>query len=76
MTATAFEWEVDLSEMVGAFCKIETTDGSIREGKITGVNSHPVQIDGEVYDLPKCVELNGDTSDTIDFYFMRSLELR
>lgn len=76
MTQPSFTWEIDLDGMVGMFCRAETIDGVIREGKITGVQHFDFTVDGEIHRLPTKFELNDDSADTLDFYRLKTLDLR
>lgn len=62
--------------LLGKFARVETLDGSVREGKITGVYDWPIEVNGETELISKGIELNGDRSDTIDFFAIRRMNLR
>ncbi len=44
-----WKWEIDLDEMVGKFVHLETRDASIREGKLTGIETHDFEINNSAY---------------------------
>lgn len=69
-------WAIDLSEWIGCFANIETSDGIWREGKVTDVDWQRMDINGVEHGLPKCIELNGDPIDRIDFSNIRRMRLR
>lgn len=70
---TSWRWDIDMRPAVGQFCFIETLEGVIREGRITGVRTKQIKINKQVYDLPECLELNGDTGDQIGFDRIKEL---
>ena len=68
-------WDVEIEPMIGQFAHAETTDGVFREGKITGVRTFPVLINGEHFKVPLAFELNGDPNDTLEFKQLAKLNL-
>ena len=75
-----FKWQVDLQGMVGAWCTIETTEGSLREGRVSAIKAGTLrcaQGDGRTreYTVPIGIELNNDSTDVIEFVRMASLVL-
>lgn len=74
-------WKIDVTALVGRNCFVETLEGVLREGKITGTESREMKIKDvlrgvEMVLIPLRIELNGDPSDTIDFMRMHRFELR
>jgi hypothetical protein len=68
-------WDVEIKPMVGQFAHAETTDGVFREGKITGVRTYEVPINGTKFIVPLAFELNGDPNDVIEFKQLAKLSL-
>jgi hypothetical protein len=71
-----FDWDIDLSGLVGEFCHIETNEGSIRDGRISGFQEKPFKINNTQYRLPLALELNGDKEDLIEFSQIKVLRLK
>lgn len=72
----SFIWSIDLSGMIGKFCRIETLEGVVREGKITNVVFAEVMINKMTFPLPRAIELNRDSGDCIELERMRELVLK
>lgn len=58
-------WIDRLVDSVGEFMSLETTDGLMREGRISGFTYRSLLLDGEEVQLPIEIEVNGDPSDRI-----------
>lgn len=71
-----WQWDIGITDMVGLFVHLETRDGSIREGKITGVDTESVVINGERYEIPVSFQLNRDVQDIIEFRQIKQMTLR
>ncbi len=71
-----WKWEIHLDEMVGKFVHLETRDGSIREGKLTGIETYDLEINNSTYRVPMCFQINGDALDTISFQQIKEMTLR
>lgn len=54
-----------VTESLGRFIHLETTDGVAREGKLTGLRTQEVILNGQTLDMPVALELNGDPNDFI-----------
>lgn len=63
----AGEWMDAVAASVGKFIHIETGDGVSREGKLTGLRTREIIMNGKPVDMPIAIELNGDPNDFIDF---------
>lgn len=59
------DWLNELGDATGEFIRMETSDGVIREGKVTGLRTREIQVNGEQELIPTEVELNGDPNDTV-----------
>ena len=59
------KWIDDLVNSTDKFVRMETTDGVIREGRISGYRTRKFLYNGVEELLPTEVELNGDPSDTV-----------
>jgi hypothetical protein len=70
------QWVDDLFEAVGrAYVRLETVDGSRREGLVSGLRTRTIDIDGEREEIPTEIELNGDALDMIAFDGVRTMSL-
>lgn len=63
----AGEWMDIVQASVGKFVHLETRDGVHREGKLTGLRTREIIMNGEPVEMPIALELNGDPNDFIDF---------
>lgn len=59
------DWLNELGDSTGDFIRLETSDGIVREGKITGLRTRAIQFNNEQELMPTEVELNGDPNDTV-----------
>lgn len=66
---------VMLLESVGRNVHLETHDGSIREGKLTGYDCRGIIINGVTLDYPMALELNGDLTDHIELKMIAKLDI-
>lgn len=63
----AGQWIDDVLGAIGRPVHLETGDGVLREGRLTGLGWREIEINGQVREVPNRVELNGDPNDYIDF---------
>lgn len=68
-------WIDTMSGAIGKFVHLETGDGVHREGKLTGLRTREIKMNGEDVDLPVAVELNGDPNDYIDFRTITTFDI-
>lgn len=61
------QWIDDVHGAIGRHVHLETSDGLIREGRLTGLGTREIEINGEPREIPNRIELNGDPNDYIDF---------
>jgi hypothetical protein len=59
------KWYDLLVDATGEFMRLETTDGLIRQGKITGYRERLVIINGNEVPVPIEIEINNDPNDTV-----------
>lgn len=57
--------EATIAKLTDADVTLETKDGSRREGRLTAVTWHTLQVDGQEVRWPKGVVMNGDRNDEI-----------
>jgi len=55
----------EINGSLGEFIRLETTDGLIREGKLSGLRTRQLLLDDAEVDIITEVELNGDPTDTV-----------
>ncbi len=70
-----FRWDVDLDPIIGRCVALETTDGIMREGRITQIIERKFIMDGREVNIPTAVELNGDPTDHIEMVRLVKFEL-
>jgi len=68
-------WIDTMVENVGNHITLETTDGVVREGRMTGLSSQSLLWDGSPVEILTEVELNGDPYDTVPINRIKSIEL-
>ena len=76
MTRRPGQWVDELVAAVGrGYVRIETKDGSRREGKITAVQTRTLIVNEQAEEIPTDIELNGDPIDSIAIEWIRRIEL-
>lgn len=58
---------------IGKIVSLETFDGSVRQGRFSGMRSKSIMVNGHTVDWPTGVELNGDAGDVISFELIQTL---
>lgn len=59
-------WFIELlHDSTGKFINIETTDGLIREGRVSGLRLRSLMVNNVSVDFIEEIELNGDPTDCI-----------
>lgn len=58
-------WMDRIHNGVGKFINLETVDGGVREGRLSGLRMVSMDFDGTMVDVVNELELNGDPTDTI-----------
>lgn len=64
-----------LLNSVGRNIQLETHDGSVREGKLTGFEMRTFKLNGEDVDWPTHLQLNGDPYDIIPLAMIAKLDI-
>lgn len=64
-----------LVKSVNENIELETYDGLIRRGKMTGLTSRILDFNDDEVELPIEIEFNGDSSDRIPLAVVKKLEL-
>lgn len=67
-------WNIDLKDLLQGRKRIETLDGSVRQGKITGVQTREIRLLDRVIKTPTAIELDGDTMDTVDWNIIKQID--
>lgn len=62
-------------DAVGKAIHLETVDGSYREGRLSGLETRAVSLNGQLIDWPLALELNGDPGDLINFEHIKALQI-
>lgn len=70
-----FKWDVDLEPIIGRCVALETTDGIMREGRVTKIIERKFMLDEVEVNIPTAVELNGDPTDHIEMTRLVKFEL-
>jgi len=68
-------WISALVSEVGNYISFETTDGLIREGKLTGLRSQSLIWNCENVEIITEIEMNGDPYDTVPINRIKKIEL-
>jgi len=58
-------WIDALTTQVDKFITLETTDGVVRQGRMTGFGTQRIILDGSVIEVLVGIQLNGDLSDEV-----------
>lgn len=74
MTTITGTWIDALVNSCGQYVRLETLDGGVREGRLSGLRTRELSMFGAKVLMPTDVELNGDPNDTIAID--RIMELR
>lgn len=69
------QWIDDINDAVGRFVHIETFDGALREGRLTGLRNRDMNINGVEKPFPTAIELNDDSSDYIELILIRKITI-
>jgi len=59
------KWYDLLVDSTGEFMRLETSDGLVRQGKISGYRERTVIINGNEVPVPIEIEINNDPNDTV-----------
>jgi hypothetical protein len=68
-------WIDALVSSIGDFVSIETTDGVMREGRLSGVVTKKFEMNDIIVELPSELELNGDPNDRIQISMLKKIEI-
>lgn len=68
-------WIDAIYDGVGKFVQLETTDGIRREGKLSGLRSRSIVMNGKIQEIVTGLELNSDPTDTVDFAILDSISI-
>jgi hypothetical protein len=69
------QWIDDVWDGVGKYVRLETTHGVNRSGKLSGIRTRKVNVNGEDVDIPIELEVNGDPTDTIPIHLIVKLSI-
>lgn len=69
------KWIDELVGSTGQYIQLETHDGMIREGRLSGLQSRSIKWNGSDVEILTALELNGDPYDQIPLDRVLSLEL-
>lgn len=69
-------WMDKVHDMVGEFVSLETIDGVVREGRLTGLRNDSMTFNGEKVDRIRELEFNGDPTDCVEMYRIARMDLR
>lgn len=57
------------------YVSLETTSGTRREGKLTGLRNKTVRFNKQEREIVVSLELNGDPTDIVDFADLASIDI-
>jgi len=58
-------WIDQIMDSVGRHFWVETSDGVVREGKISGITTRSMSMNDQSVEMPIEIEVNGDPNDRI-----------
>ena len=61
------QWMDDVCAAIGRHVHVELSDGGLREGRLTGLGTREIEINGQPREFPIRIEFNGDPTDYVDF---------
>jgi hypothetical protein len=68
-------WIDSVHAAVGGYVNIETKDGVIRNGKLSGLRCAQMKMNGRTVEVLKEIELNGDPTDTVDIWRLSRFDI-
>lgn len=68
-------WMDKVHESVGKFINLETIDGVLREGRLTGLRLNQLKVNGEQVDRIVELEFNGDPTDCVEMYRIARMDI-
>ena len=68
-------WIDELVNSTGQYVRLETRDGVVREGRLSGLGSRTLMWNGKPVEILEEVELNGDPFDKIALDSIATFEL-
>lgn len=75
MKRSAARWIDRISASVGKSIHVETGDGVIRSGRLTGLRTKTVTFNGAPCELITELELNNDQTDTLNFLTLAKIDI-
>jgi len=69
------KWIDELVGATGQYVKLETSDGIVREGRLSGLQSQSISWNGEAVEILTGLELNGDPHDKVALARIIKLDL-
>lgn len=69
------EWIDDIFNAVGHYIHMETMDGIVREGRLSGIRMREIYVNGEMVDYPDGLELNGDCNEYVEIVLLRRITI-
>lgn len=70
------KWIDEINRSIGKNFQLETTDGVVRHGRITGLTHKEFKYNDENVTMPTEIEVNGDPNDRIPLDRLNSLKIR
>jgi hypothetical protein len=62
------KWMEEIHNNVGEFMRLETIDGVVREGRMSGLRLRQLELNGKQVEIITELELNGDPTDCVELY--------
>lgn len=59
------KWIDEMVDLTGHYIRLETGDGIVREGRLSGLRTRELQFGDQKVLIPTELEINGDPNDTI-----------
>jgi hypothetical protein len=74
-TSDPADWLNDIHASIGKYISLETVDGVVREGRLSGVRLNAVKFNGVEQHSIIELEMNGDPTDCVEFYRVAKLDI-
>ena len=68
-------WIDRIHAAVGGYVNLETSDGIQRNGRLTGIRSNTIRMNGEAVTIISQMELNGDPTDLVDVWRLARIDI-
>lgn len=69
-------WDEEMAFLIGRTVHLETLDGHYLTGRLTGIDTMVVEVEGKEVPLPTAIEMDKDREKLIDLPRLKSIKLK